>query len=147
MFMKAISVLLSIIAAGFVSASPGFGQMSPYSFAKSPDHPSTWVAGASNIRQVLRWDPSKQMLVADVRYSTRDWADSVHPANESDYTLTFPTVQLDRASGTLEASGRPIGKVSSGLFGTNVHLSQKAELDVHRHHGRIFAAINPVVTP
>ncbi len=131
------------MVAGLVACSPGYGQISSYSLAKSPDHPSTWVAGASNVRQILRWDSARQMLVADVRYSTRDWADSVHPAEDSDYTLSFPSVRLDRPSGTLEAGGRPIGKVSPGIFGTNVHLSRMAELDVHRHHGRIFAAINP----
>jgi len=145
--MKAITILVSVVATGFMACSSAFAQVSSYSFATSPDHPSTWVAGASNVRQVLRWDRSRQMLVADVRYSTRDWADSVHPAHDSDYTLTFPTVRWDHNSGMLEANGHAIGKVSPGLFGTNVHLSQRAELDVHRHHGRIFAAINPAVNP
>ena len=141
--MKILTLFLSFLLVGFVAFSPTYAQVSSYAFAKSPDHPSTWVVGASNIHQDLRWDKTRQMLVADVTYSTRDWADSMHPTHESEYTLSFPTVRFDASSQTLVAGGTHVGTIRHGLFGPGVVLDPKAELDIHRHHGRIFAAITP----
>jgi hypothetical protein len=143
--MKTFTLFLSFLLVGFVAFSPTYGQVySSYAFAKSPDHPSTWVVGASNIHQDLRWDEPKQMLVADVTYSTRDWADSMHPTHEGEYTLGFPTVRFDKSSQTFVAGGTKVGTLKHGLFGPDVVLDPTAELNIHRHHGRIYAAIAPV---
>ena len=128
---------------GSVALSSAQTQTSPVAVVKSPDHPETWVVGATNIHQALRWDNSRHMLVADVTYSTRDWADSMHPTRESEYTLAFPSVHLDRTSEALTANGSRIGHLTHGLFGTDVQLVPEAELDIHRQHGKIFAAIAP----
>ena len=141
--MKTFTLFLSFLLVGFVAFSPAYGQVASYAFAKSPDHPSTWVVGASNIHQDLRWDETQQMLVADVTYSTRDWADSTHPTHENEYTLAFPTVRFDKSSHTFVANGTQVGTLKHGLFGPDVVLDPNAELDIHRHHGLIFAAINP----
>lgn len=141
--MKIFTLSLSFLLVGFVAFSPAYGQVTSYAFAKSPDHPSTWVVGASNIHQDLRWDQTQQVLVADVTYSTRDYADSMHPTQEDEYTLAFPTVRFDRSSQTFLAGGTKVGILKHGLFGPNVVLDPHAELDIHRHHGRIFAAITP----
>jgi hypothetical protein len=141
--MKTITLFLSLLFVGLGAFSPARAQANLYTFAKSPDHPSTWVDGASNIRQGLRWDDSRQMLVADVTYSTRDYADGVHPAHEGEYTLSFPSVHLDKESRTFVAGGTRVGMLAHGIFGDEVVLDSKAELDIHWHHGRIFAAINP----
>ena len=141
--MKTNILLLSVLLMGLGASFPTYGQVSSYALAKSPNHPSTWVIGASNIHQDLRWDHVRHMLVADVTYSTVDWADSANPTEESGYTLSCPSVHLDRASQTLTAGGTHIGTLTHGLFGTEVKLDPKAELDIHRHHGKIFAAIAP----
>jgi hypothetical protein len=141
--MKTFTLFLSFLLVGFVAFSPTYGQVSSFAFAKSPDHPSTWVVGASNIHQDLRWDRTQQMLVADVTYSTRDYTDSMHPTREDEYTLAFPTVRFDKSSQTFLADGTQVGTLKHGLFGPDVVLDPKAELDIHRHHGRIFAAITP----
>jgi len=83
------------------------------------------------------------MLVADVTYSTRDYTDSMHPTREDEYTLAFPTVRFDKSSHTFVAGGTQVGTLKHGLFGARVVLAPNAELDIHRHHGLIFAAINP----
>jgi hypothetical protein len=139
--MKFNALSLSLFFVGFVGFSPIYGQSFSDAYAKSPDHPNTWVVGASNIHQDLRWDNAHRMLVADVKYSTRDWADSAHPTHESDYTLSFPSVHLDKSSQALTVSGTHIGTLSHGIFGPDVKLDSKAELDIHRHHGKIYAAI------
>jgi hypothetical protein len=141
--MKTLALFLSVFFVGVVAFSPAHGQAHFYSLAKSPDHPSTWVVGASNIHQDLRWNATQQMLVADVTYSTRDWADSMHPTHENEYTLAFPTVRLDKSSHTFVASETQVGTLKHGLFGPRVVLNPNAELDIHRHHGLIFAAIDP----
>ena len=126
-----------------MSSCPACGRALGSAFATSPDHPTTWVVGASNIHQDLRWDYVHQMLVSDVTYSTRDWADSVHPTRESEYTLSFPSVHLNRSSQSLTAGGTHIGTLTHGIFGTGVKLDRQAELDIHREHGKIFGAIAP----
>jgi hypothetical protein len=141
--MKTSALLLSLLLVGYGASFPTYGQVNSFAFAKSPDHPGTWVVGASNIHQDLRWDNARKMLVADVTYSTRDWADSVYPTHESEYTLSFPSVHLDKSSQHLSAGGARIGTLTHGLFGTEVKLNPKAELDIHRQHGKIFAAIAP----
>ncbi len=143
--MKTSILSLSLPLVGLGVSFPTYGQISSYAFAKSPDHPNTWVVGASNVHQSLRWDHTHHMLVANVTYSTRDWSDSVYPTHESEYTLSFPSVHLDRSSQTLTAGGTQIGTLTHGLFGTGVKLNPKAELDIHRQHGKIFAAIAPSV--
>jgi hypothetical protein len=137
--MKTITLFLSVLLVGFVAFSPLYGQ----SLAKSPDHPSTWVVGASNIRQELRWDNARNMLVADVTYSTRDYADSIHPTHESEYTLAFPSVHLNPSSEVLTAGGVRVGTLTHGIFTSGVKLDPNAELNIHRHHGRIYAEIAP----
>ena len=127
----------------FITECPVWAQADLLAYAQSPDHPSTWVVGATNIHQAIRWDASKQMLVADVKYSTRDYADSVHPTQESDYALSFPSVRLDSSTNKLMAHGATIGTLHHGLFGSEVVLKRGVELDVHRHHGKIYAAILP----
>jgi hypothetical protein len=141
--MKTITLCLSLVLVGFAASFAAYGQMNSGAFARSPDHPSTWVVGASNIHQDVRWDKTHQMMVADVTYSTRDWADSAHPTEESEYTLSFPSVRMDRSSGSLVAGRTQVGKISHGLFGNDVVLSRNVELEVHRQHGKIFAAMVP----
>jgi hypothetical protein len=110
-------------------------------YAASPDHPHTWVSGADNVRQALRWDDNRQMLVADVKYSTVAYADDTHPTEENDYTLTFPTVRFDRTSGKFTAHGTTVAMLHHGLFGVDIVLNRDVELSIHRHHGRIFGQI------
>ena len=141
--MKIITLVLSLVVVGWAASSAAYGQLNTVAFATSPDHPSTWVAGASNIHQDVRWDKARQMMVADVTYSTRDWADSPHPTEEGKYTLSFPSVRIDRSSGVLVAGGTRVGRINHGILGDEVVLNRNAELEVHRHHGRIFAAIAP----
>jgi hypothetical protein len=142
--MKTItSFFVALMLLAFITECPVNAQSELLAYAKSPDHPGTWVVGATNIHQAIRWDASKQMLFADVKYSTRDYADSVHPTQESDYALSFPSVHLDSSTNKLTAHGTTIGALRHGFFGSEVVLRRGLELDIHRHHGKIYAAILP----
>ena len=137
--MISIFAVLLLMTCGF--ECPVHAQAELTAYAKSPDHPSTWVVGATNIHQALRWDESKRMLVADVKYSTRDYADGIHPTEEGDYTLSFPTVHFDSSSSKFTANGVTLGTLRHGFLGSHVVLDPQVELDVHRHHGKIYAVI------
>jgi hypothetical protein len=140
--MKTItSFFLTLGLLGFLSGCPVLAQSYSLAYAKSPDHPSTWVVGASNIHQALRWDASKHMVFADVKYSTRDYADDSYPPKESDYALAFPAVHFHSNSNTFTAHGVPIGTLHHGLFGSSVALRHGVELDIHRQHGKVYASI------
>lgn len=143
-FMKISTCLIaSTVAVGLawlpVRAADSAGQV----FVESPDHPQTWVSGASNIHQDLRWDTQKGMLVADVKYSTRDYADDANPTRESDYTLSFPNVRFDAATNRFTVHGVTVGTLRQGLFGSEVVLDKGVKLSIHRQHGLINAMIMP----
>jgi hypothetical protein len=142
--MKTItSFFMALMLLAFITECPVWAQSELLAYTKSPDHPSTWVVGATNIHQAFRWDTSKQMLFADVKYSTRDYADSIHPTQEGDYALSFPSVHLDSSTNKLTAHGTTIGALHHGILGSEVVLKRGLELDIHRHHGKIYAAIVP----
>ena len=142
--MKTItSFFVALMLLAFIAECPVWAQSELLAYAQSPDHPSTWVVGATNIHQALRWDASKQMLFADVKYSTRDYADNTHPSEESDYALSFPTVHFDSNSNQFTAHGVTLATLHHGIFGSNVVLAQGMELDINRHHGKIYARIIP----
>jgi hypothetical protein len=141
--MKTLPSIVALIIGAALAQSPLCAMPAGLSFASSPDHPQTWADGASRIHQDLRWDAARQMLVADVKYSTVDYADSAHPTQVDDLTMAFPTVRFDSQSNRFTANGVVIGSLRPGLFGTDVVLSKNADLDIHRHDGRIFARIVP----
>jgi hypothetical protein len=142
--MKRISLLLALISISFITASSlRADQGVAGAYATSPDHPTTWVSGADNVHQDLRWDADKHMLFADVKYSTLLYADDSNPTEENDYSLSFPMIHLDAASGEFTINGVKVGTLHHGFFGANIVLDKGVELDIHRHHGRIFAAIEP----
>jgi hypothetical protein len=119
--------------------------MPAYLKISSPDHPQTWVAGANQYSKKLRWDDKRHQLVADVKYSNIDYADSVHPAKIDYHTLAFPSVRL--VNGTdLRATDRNgdtkmIGRLQDGFFGKEVVLNRGVELNVHRIDGAIHASL------
>jgi hypothetical protein len=142
--MKKLVLLFSLVSVAFFAETSLYAAQSLLGNSiTSPDHPRTWVVGADNVHQALRWDGEKQMLFADVKYSTVSYADDTHPTQEADYTVSFPTVKLDSSSGEFTANGVKVGMLRHGVFGTNVVLDKGVELDIHRHHGRIFAMIAP----
>jgi hypothetical protein len=144
MKMKTLVVGIALISMAFMTqGSLRAAQPVAGGCVTSPDHPSTWTSGADNVHQALRWDPDKHMLFADVKYSTILYADDTHPTEDNDYTLSFPTVRLDPASGVFTANGMKIGTLHRGFFGSNIVLDKSVELNIHRHHGRIFAMIVP----
>ena len=112
----------------------------------SPDHPQTWVAGAHQKAKTLRWDSSRNMLVADIKYSTEDYADNVHPTREDSHTLPFPSVRLAKNGADLLATNHigqtaKIGRIEDGLFGKHVVLNNDVSLNVHRSDGKIHASL------
>ncbi len=112
----------------------------------SPDHPQTWVAGAHQKAKTLRWDSSRNMLVADVKYSTEDYADSVNPTREDSHSLPFPRVRLAKNGTDLLATNHlgqtaKIGRIEDGLFGKHVVLNNDVSLNVHRADGKIHASL------
>ena len=140
---------IALILLGFFAAmllGPG-GQLraesSSDALAESPDHPTTWVNGATRERQSLRWSPTKHLLFAYVTYSTADFADGPHPTQEDDLSLTFPTVRLDPATHHFIANGIVVATLRRGLFGEEVALDPKVELSIHRHHGVVYGKLIP----
>lgn len=148
-FMKtlALRLFLVLVALGAAVAGPGARAqnyaMPGFAYAWSPDHPHTWVDGAMRTHQSLRWSDQKHMLVANVTYSTADYADNIHPPEETEYTLTFPTVHLDAASGKFTAGGVTVALLTHGFFGTHVLVAPRVQLSIHRHRGVIVGALIP----
>src|SRR5579871_6545133 len=91
--------------------------------ATSPDHPTTWVNGATRVHQNLRWSKEKNMLYGDVTYSTADYADNAHPTESNDFSLAFPSVHFDAATGKFTANGTVVATLQHGLFGDSVALA------------------------
>ena len=112
-----------------------------YIFAKSPDHPKTWVDGATRTHQSLRWSSAQHMLLAYVTYSTADFADGPHPTQEDDFSLTFPTVHFDPASNKFTAHGVVVAMLHHTLLGDDISLSSNVKLSIHRHHGVVYGAL------
>jgi hypothetical protein len=143
----ALYVLIVLAALGLgAAAQPARAQnysMPAFAYAWSPDRPKTWVDGAMRAHQSLHWSDDKHMLVANVTYSTADYADNTHPTEENEYTLTFPTVHFDASSGKFTAGGVTVGHLKNGFFGTHVVLEPNVQLSIHRHHGVIVGALIP----
>jgi hypothetical protein len=129
-----------LVASVFLALSAHAQNEGPV-LAKSPDHPKTWVDGATRTHQSLRWSASRQLLVAYVTYSTADYADDTHPTQEDDFTLTFPTVHFDAASKKFTANGTVVARLKSSLFGDEVALEPSVGLSIHRHHGVVYGAL------
>jgi len=136
-------LLLASVVLACTAALPARADYNENAYARSPDHPKTWVDGATRTHQELRWDADKHMLLADVVYSTQDFADGPHPTQEDDFTLTFPTVHFDPASGKFTAGGMVVARLHGGLFGSEVALDPKVTLSIHRHHGVVYGALVP----
>jgi len=143
MMNRTTCFLQTLLAMAFAGALTARAQTDHSPIVGSPDHPSTWVVGATRMHQNLRWSPEKQMLVADVVYSTENYADGPHPTQEDDFTLSFPTVHFDPASGRFTVKGVAIATLHHGLFGSSVILNPRMALSIHRHHGIVYGAIVP----
>jgi hypothetical protein len=146
--MKALLLSLAVLSLAVFALTPsaraqGSWSTPAYAYARSPDHPTTWVDGATRTHQSLRWNDEKHLLVADVAYSTADYADDAHPTEENSFTLTLPTVRFDAATGKFIADGKTVATLKDGFFGHHVVLSPNVELSVHRHHGVIYGALVP----
>ena len=142
--MKRIYLLFLLsMAFACTAVSSARADYNENAYAKSPDHPKTWVDGATRTHQELRWSAEKHMLLADVVYSTQDFADGPHPTQEDDFTLTFPTVRFDRAAKIFTADGKVVARLHGGLFGSEVDLDPKVTLSIHRHHGVVYGALIP----
>jgi len=136
---RTLLLCLASLVLACTAASPARADYNENAYAKSPDHPKTWVDGATRIHQELRWSDEKHMLLADVVYSTQDYADGPHPTQEDDFTLSFPTVHFDSASGNFTAGGKVVARLGGG----GVTLDPKVELSIHRHHGVVYGALVP----
>ncbi len=109
--------------------------------AESPDHPTTWVDGATRTHQGLHWSPEKHLLFGTVTYSTADFADNTHPTQEDSFLLAFPSVRLNASTGKFTAGGMVVAMLHQGLFGSEVELAPGVDLSIHRHHGVIFGKL------
>jgi hypothetical protein len=139
--MKTIRSLAAalLVAVAIPGSAQAAGAVSVY--AASPSHPQTWVTGADEVRQALRWDAARQTLFADVKYSTGNYSDNTHPTQVDDFALAFPTVRLDPQTKALTADGVRIGTLRDGLLGQEVRLNPGVSLDIHRHHGVVVGRI------
>jgi hypothetical protein len=136
--------LIGMVALAVLTTLPARSDETQYgAYATSPAHPATWVDGATRVHQDLRWDEKSHLLVTDVQYSTRIFADATHPPEEDDFILPFPSVHFNPATNTFTANGVAIGKLRKSFFGHEVVLSPGIALSIHRHHGVVHAAIIP----
>jgi hypothetical protein len=142
-FLTSLTVVVLLGMTAVLNARADASGVPIFNYAASPDHPSTWVDGATRAHTDLRWNAEKNMLVADVTYSTADWADSVHPARQDQFTLTLPTVRLDKATGEFTAHGVTVASLQPGFFGHHVVLARDVALSIHRHHGVLYGALVP----
>ena len=140
--MKTVT-LIALAAAAALSSASAYATAETFhgAFATSPAHPTTWIIGASRDEQSLRWDNRLHELVADVRYSTKDWADSVHPAQEDDFVLPFPSVRFDPEAKSFRANGVSIATLRDGFWVREVVLNPDVALSIHRHHGVVNATL------
>jgi len=139
-------MILSMLGAMMLASGSAFANSPSFLTVNSPDHPSTWVAGAHKEIPTLRWDSTHHMLVADVKYSTKDYADSVNPAESDYHALTFPNVRLASNGNDLLATNHigetaKIGRIENGFFGKSVVLDNGVDLNVHREKGLIYASL------
>jgi hypothetical protein len=144
--MKATACFAFLVLSLIAGHSPGRAQnysMPRFTYARSPEHPSTWVDGAARTHQDLRWDGDRHTLFADVTYSTADYADNTHPPESEDFTLTLPEVRFDPSSRRFTADGVTVATLQHGFFGSHVVLEPEVELSIHRHHGVIYCALVP----
>jgi hypothetical protein len=109
--------------------------------AQSPDHPTTWVDGATRTHQALHWSPENHLLSATVTYSTANFADATHPTEDDTFSLAFPTVHFDAASGNFTAGGQVVARLHHGLFGDGVELAPGVTLSIHRHSGVVVGKL------
>jgi hypothetical protein len=109
--------------------------------AESPDHPKTWVDGATRAHQALHWSPEKHLLSATVTYSTADFADNTKPTQEDTFSLSFPSVHFDAASGNFIAGGTVVARLHHGLFGDGVELAPGVTLSIHRREGVVVGKL------
>ncbi|MCE0497327.1 MAG: hypothetical protein LV481_05195 [Methylacidiphilales bacterium] len=111
----------------------------------SPEHPTTWTSGALQQSRVLRWDSSRQMLVADVKYSSKFYEDSANPGQTDDHQVAFPNVRLAANGTDLIASKHGesviIGRVERTFLGQNIVLNKGVDFNVHRESGKIYASL------
>jgi hypothetical protein len=140
--MKTI-LLLGIAALSVLTCLPACADAETLlgAYATSQEHPATWVVGATRVHQYLRWDGQHNLLVADVKYSTADWADSDNPTQEDDFVLPFPSVRFNPATNKFMANGVVIGTLRDDFIGHKVVLNPGVALSIHRHHGNVYAAI------
>lgn len=138
-----IAAAVLLAALGLSSAHAQNYPVPRFSYAMSPDHPKTWVDGATRTHQDLRWNTEKRLLVADVTYSTAEYADNTHPPEEDNFVLTFPSVKFDAATKRFLAGGKVVATLQDGFFGHHIVLARDVQLSIHRHHGAVYGAFVP----
>jgi hypothetical protein len=137
--MKPIPYIVALV--GLIVGAATLPVSADTVLASSPDHPKTWEAGAAKSYLALRWDSKKNMLVADVTYSTQVWADATHPPEEQDEIITFPSVRFDPGTKSFTAKGVTIARLHPMFLGNDIVLEKGMELSVHRKHGFIYGKI------
>ena len=147
--MKPISLLsLALGSILFLASAHAWAGPEPsYLKVTSPDRPYVGTRGSLQETKVLRWDSSRQMLMADVQYTTGFTADyTVNPVESNHYLLAFPNVQLASNGTDLVATNRRgesavIGRKEDTLFGQRIVLNPGVDFKIHRVSGIIHASI------
>ncbi len=109
----------------------------------SPVHPSTfYLRGYPKLQQDLGWDKKTGTLIGRVSYSLYMTHNDelINPANYTTFTLPFPEVRSD-AQGNLFIQKRhhtvAIGRLTSGVFGTQVETNDNVQFVAHRQHDQL----------
>jgi hypothetical protein len=134
-----IPTVITGCASHSISACEASNGKLPLLVITSPRHPKTFdITGNDKLSQELRWDAETQTLSAFVTYSLVSGGGDadLDPANYRVLQLPFPGIKLDKDSNlfVLDSQKRKLllGHLYSGIFGTQVVLTDNVRLSAHR---------------
>ncbi len=127
-----------------LAAAPVNGQV----LTTSPDHPRTFfTSGREQVDHYVQWNADAGALEGHVTYGTPSLdANWWNPAYYDSFKVHFPNVRLDAQEGRLYVIDSrkhqvTIGHMQPGVFGQRVELERNVDLSMHRHDGRLDAAL------
>jgi hypothetical protein len=119
----------------------------------SPDHPAVWYnRSGDKVQQELVWSRSRQVVEADVAFDEVNFWPERDQTYYDRFTLSFPTLRLDRATGRFYFCDRKghrheIGSLRADGFGTRVVLDPSVQFSTFRRNDVVRAAIGSAPLP
>lgn len=105
-----VRFLGGMVVAGLWCLGAAGAKEVPFYTIASPDHPRAWYVAADfyKLDQALRWNQRDQVLSLDITYTLQgEWPLHDDPDLYKGFTVHFPAVHLDPASGQLYFASGP----------------------------------------